>query len=93
MPVIEELQDTLQELDDTVGSEVVTTLAHPDSLARNIDELMDVASNNNDMMHGVVRGIVEAMNGLYEQGPVKKKERVMEKAEGDYEVSWGWRGG
>ena len=83
----------VQELDNTVGSEVVPKLAHPESLARNIDELMEVATNNNDMMHGVVRGIVEAMNGLYEQGPLKKKERVMEKAEGDYEVSWGWRCG
>ena len=83
--VVAQLEAVLQELDNTVGSEVVPKLAHPESLARNIDELMEVATNNNDMMHGVVRGIVEAMNGLYEQGPLKKQDRVMEKAEGDYE--------
>lgn len=82
--VIPQLEATLQELDATVGSKVVMRLAHPDTLASSIDELMTVATNNNDMMHGVVREIVESMNGLYEQGPLKKKERVQEKAEGDY---------
>jgi hypothetical protein len=51
-----------------------------------IDELMEVATANNDMMHGIVREIVEAMNGLYQQGPVKKLERVQEKSDNDYKI-------
>ena len=82
--VVGELKANLAALDRLVGGEVVTTLAHPQSLASTIDELMEVAMANNDMLHEVVRGVVEAMNGLYQQGPVKQQERVQEKSDNDY---------
>ena len=82
--VVGELEANLAALDRLVGGEVVTTLAHPQSFASTIDELMEVAMANNDMMHGIVREIVEAMNGVYQQGPVKKLERVQEKCDNDY---------
>jgi len=65
-----------------VGS--VSSVKQPSSLASSLDQLMAVAEEYNSMIHGVVRGIVEAMHGIYEQGPLKLKERVEEKARKDY---------
>ena len=38
---------------------------HPESVASSLNELMEVAEANESMMHGVVREMVERLNGVY----------------------------
>jgi hypothetical protein len=57
----------------------VSSVTQPSSLASSLDELMTAAETYNSVMHGIVRAIVEGMNGVYQEGPLKMKERVGEK--------------
>ena len=76
----ERLYAALANLALVVGS--VSSVKQPSSLASSLDELMAAAETYNSTMHGVVRGIVEGMNGVYQEGPLKMKERVEEKVRG-----------
>ena len=56
------------------------SVAHPASVGNNLDEMMQTASAVNDSMHAAVRLFVITMGArAYDEGPLKKKERVEEK--------------
>jgi len=82
--VVGQLKANLAALEASVGDDIIPNLAHPASLAKNVDALMQVASDNNDMLHSVIKSMIEAVNGLYSQGPLKLKQRVLEKTRSDY---------
>mmetsp|Transcript_99775 Transcript_99775/g.285258 ORF Transcript_99775/g.285258 Transcript_99775/m.285258 type:complete len:402 (+) Transcript_99775:995-2200(+) len=48
------------------------------------DELIAEAVSAEDAMHDTMRGFVETMGGHYDRGPLKNKERIMEKTYSDY---------
>ena len=66
-----------------VGDAVVS---HPASLAKDVDELMKVAADNNDLIHAIIKPLIDAVNGLHEPGPIKRVERVVEKSRAEYKV-------
>ena len=72
-------------VDDAAAAAGITTVAHPVSAGRDLDELMRTAEASNDAMHERAKALCMAMGALeYTQGPVKKKERVEEKMAADY---------
>ena len=72
-------------VDAAAAAEGITTVAHPVSAGRDLDELMSTVEASNDGMHERVKALCMAMGALeYKQGPVKKKERVEEKMAADY---------
>ena len=73
----ERLYANLTSLALVVGS--VSSVTQPSSLASSLDQLMAAAETYNSTMHGIVRAIVEGMNGVYQEGPLKLEERVGEK--------------
>ena len=73
----ERLYANLANLALVVGN---ASVKQPPSLASSLDELMAAAEMYNSKMHGAVRHIIEGFNGaVYEEGPLKLKERVEEK--------------
>ena len=64
---------------------MVIDLAHPTSLTRNIDELMEVAPNDNEALQSVLRNIVGRGHELgVPTRAMEKMKRVQEKAGNDY---------
>ena len=73
------------QVDDAAATEGITTVSHPVSAGRDLDELMRTAKASNDAMHEMVQALCMAMGALvYNQGPIKKQERVEEKMAADY---------
>ena len=53
-------------------------------LEADADALLALAEANNDRIHQVMRAFVQEVGGDYLQGPLKSKERIVEKARNDY---------
>ena len=54
----------------------------------NVDDLIAEAKATEEPMHEAMRALVEGVGGAYDRGPLKKKERVLEKMYADYGALW-----